>query len=37
MIRYRLLSLPEEIMPAKELLPLQLSALNISAKTPHNT
>ena len=37
MIRYRLLSLPEEIMPAKELLPLQLSALNIGAKTPHNT
>jgi membrane glycosyltransferase len=37
MIRYRLLSLPEEIMPAKELLPLQLSALNIGAKNPHNT
>jgi len=37
MIRYRLLSLPEEIMPANELLPLQLSALNIGAKNPHNT
>ncbi|WP_281970972.1 MULTISPECIES: glucans biosynthesis glucosyltransferase MdoH [unclassified Polynucleobacter] len=36
MIRHRLLSLPEEIMPAKELLPLQLSALQDSAKTPHN-
>ena len=37
MIRYRLLSLPEEMMPAKELLPLQLGALNIGVKTPHNT
>ena len=36
MIRYRLLSLPEEIMPAKELLPLQLSALQVSATTPYN-
>ena len=37
MIRHRLLSLPEEIMPAKELLPLQLSALQVSANIPHNT
>ena len=37
MIRYRLLSLPEEIIPAKELLPLQLSALQVSANTLHNT
>ena len=37
MIRYRLLSLPEEIMPTQELLPLQLSALKVSANTPHNT
>ena len=37
MIRYRLLSLPEEIIPAKELLPLQLSALPVSANTLHNT
>ena len=37
MIRYRLLSLPEEIIPAKELLPLQLSALQVSANTLQNT
>ena len=37
MIRYRLLSLPEEIIPAKELLPLQLSALQVSANTLHKT
>jgi membrane glycosyltransferase len=37
MIRYRLLSLPEEIIPAKELLPLQLSALQVSANTFHKT
>ena len=37
MIRHRLLSLPEEIMPAQELLPLQLSALKVSANIPHNT
>ena len=37
MIRHRLLSLPEEIMPTQELLPLQLSALQFSTTTPHNT
>lgn len=37
MIRNRLLSLPEETIPAKELLPLQLSALQVSANTLHNT
>ena len=37
MIRHRLLSLPEEIMPTQELLPLQLSALQVSTTTPHNT
>ena len=33
MIRSRLLSLPEEINPPAELLPLQLSALKVSANT----
>ena len=37
MIRYRLLSLPEEISPAKDLLPLQLGALKVKTNTPHNT
>jgi membrane glycosyltransferase len=37
MIRYRLLSLPEEIMPAKELLPLQLDALKVGANSLKST
>jgi len=37
MIRYRLLSLPEEISPAKDLLPLQLGALKVRTNTPHDT
>ena len=37
MIRYRLLSLPEEIIPATLFLPLKLSALQVSANTLQNT
>jgi membrane glycosyltransferase len=37
MIRRQLLSLPEEIMPPIELLPLQLSALKVNTHTAHNT
>jgi membrane glycosyltransferase len=37
MIRSRLLSLPEEIMPPTELLPLQLSAFNVGAHNIHKT
>jgi membrane glycosyltransferase len=37
MIRRRLLSLPEEIMPPAELLPLQLSALEVGTHNLRNT
>jgi membrane glycosyltransferase len=37
LIRYRLLSLPEEIAPPVVLIPLQLGALEIASRSPHNT
>ena len=37
LIRYRLLSLPEEIAPPAVLIPLQLNALEIAARSPQNT
>lgn len=37
MMRYRLLSLPEEIMPPAALLPLQLSALEVNLPRLHNS
>jgi membrane glycosyltransferase len=36
MIRHQLLSVPEEIKPPKELISLQLSALEVSKHTPQN-